>query len=211
MRRNLSQIFLLVLLVSLCVSAVLVVRHILDLPFRSTNDALHDKDFFLKLDFMIPAGVHIDEKMKVGDVLKMRFRQKGSFYEKGLETMSGVIPPRYRYLSDLIVFMFWVFCFMTVMRVFTFVGYGRALRASLLLGGLTYYFMPDFSPGKWDDWVAVLFPLGIISFRFFLRRRKRKRMQEGWSSLKGRLPPENRSRGCESGVSNRAEKVGNGV
>jgi hypothetical protein len=178
MRRNLLQIFLLVLLAFLCLSAFLVGRHILDLPFRSTNDTLHEKDSFLKLDFMIPAGVHIDEKMKVGDVLKMRFRQEGSFYEKGLETLAGLVPPRYRYLSDLMVFMFWVFCFMTVMRVFTFVGYGRALRVSLLLGGLTYYFMPDFSPGKLDDWVAVLFPLGIISFRFILRRKKRRGMQE---------------------------------
>ena len=74
-----------------------------------------------------------------------------------------------------IVFLFWAFLFMTFFRVFTFMGYGRALRGSLLLGGLVYFFMPDFSPEKIDDTVFIGIPLSIIILRAYISRRKKKR------------------------------------
>jgi hypothetical protein len=54
-------------------------------------------------------------------------------------------------------------------------GYGRALRTSLLMGGVTYYFMPDFSPDALEDFLFVAGPLLLILLRsFWVRRKKRK-------------------------------------
>jgi membrane protein DedA with SNARE-associated domain len=64
---------------------------------------------------------------------------------------------------------------MTFFRIFTFMGYSRALRASLMLGGITYYFMPDFSPGKGDDILFIVVPLLIIALRIYLIWRKERR------------------------------------
>lgn len=64
---------------------------------------------------------------------------------------------------------------MTFFRVFTFLGYGRALRASLLLGGVTYYFMPDLSVGSVDDALFLAIPVLLILLRLVFIRRRRKR------------------------------------
>jgi hypothetical protein len=64
---------------------------------------------------------------------------------------------------------------MVLFRIFSFMGYARSLRLSLLLGGITYYFMPDFSPGRRDDAVFLGAPLLIIALRIFLVRRRQKR------------------------------------
>jgi len=63
---------------------------------------------------------------------------------------------------------------MTFFRVFTFTGYGRSLRGSLVFGGITYYFMPDFSPGKGDDIVFIGLPVFIILLRAYIHRGKEK-------------------------------------
>ena len=79
---------------------------------------------------------------------------------------------------------------MTFLRVFTFMGYGRALRGSLLLGGLTYYFMPDFLPGKVDDMFFIGSPLVIILLRVYIRRRKKRKRylkHKMYLYLRGRL------------------------
>jgi hypothetical protein len=66
---------------------------------------------------------------------------------------------------------------MTFLRIFTFMRYARALRVSLFLGGVTYYFMPDFTPGIRDDIVFLAFALFIIFLRaWWVRRKKRKRL-----------------------------------
>ena len=52
-------------------------------------------------------------------------------------------------------------------------GYGRAFRGSLFLGGCAYYFMPDFSPGKGDDIFFVGVALLIIIIRAYLHHRKK--------------------------------------
>jgi len=64
-------------------------------------------------------------------------------------------------------FSFLGFSFYDFFRVFTFMGYGRALRGSLLLGGLVYFFMPDFSPKQIDDTVFIGIPLSIIILRTY--------------------------------------------
>ena len=175
MRRFTLQILLLVLLASLCLGGYLTARHILKLPFRPTNDKLHQRGSAFTLDFLIPAGTYIDERITISEVIQIRFKKEKSIYERVIRALSDLIPPRYRLIVDLILFCFWFFCFMALFRVFTFMGYGRSLRASLLLGGITYYFMPDFSPGRLDDIVFLGVPLLIIALRIYLLRSKERR------------------------------------
>jgi hypothetical protein len=175
MRRFTLQLLLLLLLTSLCLGGYLTARHIFKLPFRPTNDGLHQRGSEFTLDFLIPAGTYLDERITIGEVIQIRFKKEGSFLEKVLRAIAGLIPPRYCLAADLLLFCFWFFCFMAFIRVFTFMRYGRSLRASLLLGGTTYYFMPDFSPGRLDDLVFLGVPLLIIALRIYLLQRKERR------------------------------------
>jgi len=154
------------------------VQHILQLPFRPTNDALHREGAAVTLDFLIPGGTYLDEKVTIGEVIKIRLKKTSGPFKKVLQPLSELIPPRYRYLGDILLFFFWTLSFLTLFRVFTFMGYGRALRASLFLGGVTYYFMPDFSPGSGEDILFIGVPLLIILFRFYLVRRKRAKTND---------------------------------
>jgi len=175
MKRTILQIVLLVMLVSACLGGYALVRHILALPFRPINDALHKQDSPVNLDFLIPAGVHIDEKMTIEEVLDIHLKKRAGPYEKLLKSIAGMVPRKYLYLGDTLLFFFWTFLYLTFLRVFTFVGYGRALRVSLLLGGCTYYFMPDFSPGKIDDGVFLGLALLIMATRAYLSSRKKRK------------------------------------
>lgn len=175
MQRAFFQTVLFLFLAILCVSGFLFGRHILQLPFRPTNDALHQRNSPINLDFLIPSGTYLDEKITIGEVAKKHIKREESTYGRLINALCEMIPPRYLYLADFLVFLFWCFCFMTFFRVFTFMGYGRALRASLLLAGVSYYFMPDFSPGRGDDVTLVGIPVLIILLRFYLVRRKRRR------------------------------------
>jgi hypothetical protein len=175
MRRFTLQLLLLLLLTSLCLCGYLTARHILKLPFRPTNDALHQRGSEFTLDFLIPAGTYLDERITIGEVIQIRFKKEKSIYERVIRAIAGLIPPRYRLFADLLLFCFWFFCFMALFRVFTFMEYSRALRASLLFGGITYYFMPDFSPGRLDDVVFLGVPLLIIALRIYLLRSKERR------------------------------------
>lgn len=174
MKRSISQSILLILLAFFCIIGFLLVKHILQLPFRQTNDALHNKKSAITLDLLIPSGTYIDDTMTIGEVLKIRTKRETSFYDAFLKSVADLIPAPYRYLADFIIFLFWAFLFMTFFRVFTFMGYGRALRGSLLLGGLVYFFMPDFSPEKIDDTIFIGIPLSIIILRAYMSRRKKK-------------------------------------
>jgi len=175
MKRSISQSILLILLASFCIIGFLLVKHILQLPFGQTNDALHKKGSAITLDLLIPSGIYIDDTMTIGEVVKIRTKKETSFYETLLKSIADLIPARYRHVANFIIFLFWVFLFMTFFRVFTFMGYGRALRGSLFLGGLVYFFMPDFSPEKIDDTVFIGIPLSIIILRAYISRRKKKR------------------------------------
>lgn len=174
MRKSTSQIILLLALIFLCVAGALSMKHILDLPFRSTNDNLHGMNAPITLDFLIPGGTYIDEKMTIGQVIRVNVGKKMSTYDQMVDEVSHFIPMRYIIIADLSIFLFWSFMFMTVIRVFTFLGYGRALRTSLLLGGIVYYFMPDFTPGRIDDAAFVAVPVLIMISRAILRRKKRR-------------------------------------
>ena len=91
------------------------------------------------------------------------------------KAVAELIPVKYRLVADLLVYCFWSLLFMSFFRLFTFMGYGRAFRGSLFLGGLTYYFMPDFRPGRADDMIFVGIPAAIILIRAAVRRGGKKR------------------------------------
>ncbi|MCF8145403.1 MAG: hypothetical protein K9N21_15915 [Deltaproteobacteria bacterium] len=173
MKKGIFQLILLLSLACLCTGGVLFGKYVLQLPFRASNDVLHREEAPFTLDFMIPGGVYVDEKATIGDVLKMKVKRTGGLFERLLGTVSDQIPARYRHLGNVLLFFFWSLCVLTFLRVFTFMGYGRALRVSLLFGGIVYYFMPDLAPGPGDDIVFVLCPILVILIRFYLGQRKR--------------------------------------
>lgn len=175
MKKTILQIVLLCMLASALLGGYFFVRHVLALPFRATNDALHKEESPVNLDFLIPAGVNIDEKMTIREVMAVRFKKGAGIYERLVKSITGLVPRKYVYLGDTLLFIFWTFLYLTFLRVFTFAGYGRALRVSLLLGGCTYYFMPDFSPGKIDDGVFVGLALLIMATRGYLSSRKKRK------------------------------------
>jgi len=174
MKRVVFQLVILMVAASLCIGAFLFVQRILQIPFRSANDTLHKKGTALTLDFLIPEGTHIDENITIGQVVKIRMTQNTRPYEAAVRTLSDLIPPRYTWLSNVFLFFFWSFCVLTLLRIFTFMGYGRAVRTSLLLGGVTYYFMPDLSPYGREDFLFVGCPLLLILSRSYLIRRKKR-------------------------------------
>jgi hypothetical protein len=159
---------------TLCVGGFFLVQRIFQIPFRSANDTLHEKDAALTLDFLIPAGTHIDKETTIGEVLKIRLAGKRSSFEVVARALSDQIPSSYIWLGNMFLFFFWTFCILTLLRLFTFMGYARVLRTSLLLGGFTYYFMPDFSPNVWEDYLFMGCPLLLILSRSFLIRRKKR-------------------------------------
>jgi len=175
MKRSISQSIILLLLSFLCIAGFLLVKHILQLPFGQTNDALHKRKSAFTLDFLIPSATYINDQITIGDIITVRAKKETSFYETLLKSIADLIPVPYRCAADFIVFLFWTFLFMTFLRVFTFMGYGRALRGSLLLGGIVYFFMPDFSPGKIDDSAFVGIPMWIIISRAYISWKKKKR------------------------------------
>lgn len=175
MNRKIATLIPLCLLALVCLAAFFGARHVLQLPFRPTNDALHQRGASFNLDFLIPGGLYLDEKITIGEVLKIRLKREQAFYEKWIQALFREIPVRYRYYANVFLFFFWSFLFMTFFRVFTFLGYGRALRASLLLGGVTYFFMPDLSVGSVDDALFLAIPALLILLRLVFIRRRRKR------------------------------------
>jgi hypothetical protein len=177
MKRVIVQSLVLVLLGGVCLSGYFLARHLLQLPFRRTNDALHQKESPINLDFLIPGGINIGEKMTIKEVINARFRKKAGIVETTLKSLSNLIPRNYLYLADFILFASWVFLYLTFLRVFTFAGYGRALRVSLFLGGCTYYFMPDFSPGKTDDVLVISAVILILGARAYLFHRRKRTKQ----------------------------------
>ena len=164
------QIVILFFLASFCLVGTLFIRHVLNLPFRATNDALHRERSAFTLDFLIPGGTHIDDKMTIGTVLKTRINTGKTVYQRMFKAVADLVPAKYRLMANLMAFCFWSLLFMSFFRLFTFMGYGRAFRGSLFLGGLTYYFMPDFTPGRADDVIFIAVPAAIILIRWALRR-----------------------------------------
>ena len=174
-RKGLFQLFLILFFLSLCWGAFFLVKSALHLPFRAANDALHKEGALITLDSLIPAGTYINEETTIGEVARIRFEDKSSGAQRVMDALFKQVPPRYRLMGNLVLFLFWVFCYLTFLRVFTFLGYGRALRTSLLLAGITYYFMPHPMSGYMDDLFFLGFPILIICIRFYMVRKKGKR------------------------------------
>lgn len=193
MNKAILQCVLLFLVITLCGSGYFIGKRLLALPFRATNDTLHERDANLTLDFLIPGSTYIDEKMTIGEVAKMRFRKTVPFYEEAMESVLGLIPQPYRYLASLLVFFFFVFSYLAFFRVLTFMGYGRALRISLLMGGLTYFFLPDFLPGRRDDIILIAAPALLILFRLYVRGRRKKGRPKKRADLSLPESPQKRS------------------
>ena len=178
LRKGLFQLFLIVFFLALCWGGFFLVKSTLQLPFRATNDALHKEGAIITLDSLIPAGTYIEEKTTIGEVARIRFSDKSSGAQRVMDGLFKQVPPEYRLIGNLVLFLFWVLCYLTFLRVFTFLGYGRALRTSLLLAGVTYYFMPDPMSGAMDDFFFLGFPILIIIIRFYMVRKKRKKLAE---------------------------------
>jgi len=173
MKKGLLQLILLLSLAGLCTGGFLLGWHVTQLPFNETNAALNKNGYSFTLNFLIPGGTFLDDNATIGDVIRIKLTETGSPFDKLLRAVSDRIPPVYKYLGDILLFFFWTLCFLSFLRVFTLMGYGRAFRISLLFGGITYYFMPDLSPGAGDDVVFLLFPILIILIRFYLVRKNR--------------------------------------
>jgi len=82
MQRKVLQVIIILLLASIFLSGFLLARHILHLPFRPTNDALHQKKSAFTLDFLIPSGTYLDETITIGEVIKIRFIKEKTPYQR---------------------------------------------------------------------------------------------------------------------------------
>ncbi|NCP08522.1 hypothetical protein GW860_06440 [bacterium] len=165
------------MLIAFGAGAYLFLDHVSRLPFRALNDKLHKTACPVTLDMLIPAGVHIDDKITVGEVAGIRLREERGILDRTARHIAGLIPPGYRVITNFALFFFWSFLYLIFLRVFTFAGYGRCIRISLLAGGITYYFMPDFSAGRWDDAAFITLPFLIILLRSVWRRRKKAQVK----------------------------------
>lgn len=152
----------------------LTLQKILSMPFRSTNDALHKQGAPITLDSFIPAGTHIDEKMTIGQVVRMRFERPRGRFNHFIQMVSESIPLKYRFWGAMILYLFWTLLFLIFFRIFTWIRYIVALSISFFAGSVVYFFMPDFILGRVDD---VVFLAWAISFA-----------AAGWWFSRGRKP-----------------------
>jgi hypothetical protein len=152
-------------------------RKILSLPFRQTNDLLHEQGFPLTLDFLIPAGLYIDEKITVKEVLYHRLHKPGQKAHLFLSKVAESIPVKYRIAATTLFYLFWTLLFLVFFRIFTWMGYTTALFISFLFGAVVYFFMPDFIMGKIDDSIFLGWAITLLGLRWWMKRRKAKGAQ----------------------------------
>ena len=81
--KTILQAAVLLFLAAVCLAGYLGAEHVLDLPFRATNDALHEKKSFMTLDFLIPGGVHIDNNLTIGQTffVENHFNKGVTFFQ----------------------------------------------------------------------------------------------------------------------------------
>jgi len=152
-------------------------RKILSLPFRQTNDLLHEQGFPLTLDFLIPAGLYIDETITVKEILHSRLHKPGKRVHLFLSKISESIPVKYRVTATTVFYLFWTLLFLVFLRIFTWMRYTTALFISFLFGATVYFFMPDFIMGKIDDSIFLGWALTLLGLRWWIKRRKVKDAQ----------------------------------
>ena len=153
-------------------SAYFLISKGLALPFRQTNDMLHQMDSPVTLDFLIPAGFHIDQKVTIGEVIQQRFHKPGNRLTLALAKISESVPAKYRYTGTVILYFFWTLLFLVFCRLFTWMAYASALRMSFLFGAIVYFFMPDLIVGKVDDGIFLIWAVALMVIAQGLRRRK---------------------------------------
>jgi hypothetical protein len=147
----------------------------LSLPFRATNDALHKQESPITLDFLIPAGIHVDEKMTIGQVAPLRFEKPKNTLTSVVLKTSESIPVRYRLLGTATLYIFWTFLFLVFFRIFTWMRYATALGLSFLCGAVVYFFMPDLMIGRIDDTGFLVWSsLFLATTRWFSKRERLK-------------------------------------
>jgi hypothetical protein len=149
-------------------------RKILSLPFRPTNDLLHEQGYPLTLDFLIPEGLYIDETITVKEVLSHRLHKPSKRLDLFLSKISNSIPVKYRVAATTVFYLFWTLLFLVFFRIFTWMRYTTALFISFLFGASVYYFMPDFIMGKIDDSIFLGWALTLLGLRWWTKRKKAK-------------------------------------
>jgi hypothetical protein len=143
------------------------------LPFRATNDALHKQEAPITLDFLIPGGTHIDDKMTIGQVIKIRLEKPKGRMNNFINEVSKHIPLRYRFLGTLALYLFWTFLFLVFFRIFTWMSYVLALSISFVAGSLVYFFMPDLVLGRIDDVGFLGWAIAFAGASWWYAKRKR--------------------------------------
>lgn len=152
-------------------------RKILSLPFRQTNDLLHEQGFPLTLDFLIPAGLYINETITVKEILYSRLHKPSKGVHLFLSKVSESIPAKYRITATTVFYLFWTLLFLVFFRIFTWMRYTTALFISFLFGATVYFFMPDFIMGKIDDSIFLGWALTLIGLRWWTKRKSVKSTQ----------------------------------
>ena len=147
-------------------------QKVISLPFRATNDYLHQRNAPVTLDFLIPGGTYIDEKMTIREVARLRFAQPKDRVEQAIRQLSEMVPLKYRLLAAAAFYLVWVVLFLAFFRIFTWARYTTALTASFFCGALVYFFMPDFVVGRWDDVCFLAWSLASGGALFWYRRRQ---------------------------------------
>jgi hypothetical protein len=147
-------------------------QKVMSLPFRAANDYLHQRNAPITLDFLIPGGIYIDEKMTIREVARIRFAQPKDRVEQAIRHLSEMVPLKYRLLAAAVFYLFWVLLFLAFLRVFTWARYTTALAASFFFGALVYFFMPDLVVGRWDDVGFLAWSLAFGGALFWYRRQR---------------------------------------
>ena len=148
-------------------------QKVFSLPFRATNDALHKQEAPITLDFLIPGGTHIDDKMTIGQVIKIRFEKPKGRMNSFIQKVSKQIPFKYRFLGTSALYLFWTFLFLVFFRIFTWMRYVLALSISFLAGSLVYFFMPDLVLGRIDDVGFLGWAIAFTGAGWWYARRKK--------------------------------------
>ncbi len=168
----LSMVSLLCLVIGLG-TIFIIGQKVFSMPFRATNDALHKQEAPITLDFLIPGGTHIDDKMTIGQVIRIRFEKPKGRMNNFIKEISRQIPFKYRFLGTLALYLFWTFLFLIFFRIFTWMRYVLALSISFFAGSLVYFFMPDLVLGKIDDVSFLGWALAFSGAGWWYARRKR--------------------------------------
>ncbi|MEJ2365306.1 MAG: hypothetical protein P8017_11620, partial [Deltaproteobacteria bacterium] len=75
-------------------TAYLISHKIFSLKFRATNDALHKQQVPITLDFLIPGGTYVDEKMTIGEVVKVHLQKPRRKLDDFILKLSEIIAPK---------------------------------------------------------------------------------------------------------------------